>query len=497
MTQYDFLVIGSGPAGQRAAIQAAKVGKRVAIIERRDVVGGVSVHTGTIPSKTLREAALYLTGWSQRGLYGRDYRLQQSVTMDDLLNRLQITLNHEIEVIRDQLSRNNVDIIQGNGSFIDAHTVQVETEHNEIFEYKADKILIATGSRPVLPENIPFNDTTIIDSDALLQLKKTPRSMTIVGGGVIGVEYASIFATMDIKVTLVDGRTNLLSFLDLELVDELVHHMREHGIVMRLGENVENVEEQNNGQIITTLDSGKRICSDVILFAAGRVGCTYALNLEAAGLENDERRLIKVNEYHQTAAPHIYAAGDVIGFPSLASTSMEQGRLAACHAFKLGNTAPSHNFPFGIYAVPEISVVGMTEQQLTKNKVPYEVGIARLRETARGQIMGVETGILKILIALDDQRILGVHIIGEGATELIHIGQAVLILNGTLQYFLENAFNYPTLAEAYKIAALDAWNRIGALTQCCSIDLCATTAPDKKPVANKNKADSDKIPKAS
>ncbi len=495
MNKYDFLVIGSGPAGQRAAIQAAKVDKRVAIIERRDIVGGVTVHTGTIPSKTLREAALYLTGWSQRGLYGRDYRLQQSVTIGDLLNRLHITLNHEIEVIRDQLSRNNVDVINGTGSFVDQHTVSVTDAQNNVTEYKADKILIATGTRPVLPDNIPFNNTTIIDSDALLELKDTPRSMTIVGGGVIGVEYASIFATMDIKVNLVDGRTNLLSFLDLEIVDELVHHMREQGIVMRLGENVESVIEEDNGQVVTTLDSGKRICSDVILFAAGRMGCTYGLNLEGAGLKPEKRRLLKVNEYMQTNVPHIYAAGDVIGFPSLASTSMEQGRLAACHAFGLSNSKPNHNFPFGIYAVPEISVVGMTEQELTTNKIPYEVGLARLRETARGQIMGVDTGILKLLIALDDHRILGVHIIGEGATELIHIGQAVLILGGTIQYFLENAFNYPTLAEAYKIAALDAWNRIGTLSKCSSCNI--SREPVTSNPAKTNDKKPEKLPKAS
>ncbi len=497
MDKYDFLVIGSGPAGQRAAIQAAKIGKRVAIIERHEVVGGVSVHTGTIPSKTLREAALYLTGWSQRGLYGRAYRLQKSVTMADLLDRLNITLNHEIEVIRDQLSRNNVDTIYGIGSFVDEHTIQVKDANGNTLEYQADKFLIATGTRPIRPEHIPFNNTTIIDSDALLELKATPRSMTIVGGGVIGVEYASIFATMDIKVTLIDGREHLLSFLDLEIVDELIHHMRAQKIVMRLGESVKEVLEDSSGKVITTLESGKKICSDVILFAAGRMGCTYDLSLNKANLKPTERRLIKVNEFLQTSVPHIYAAGDVIGFPSLASTSMEQGRLAACHAFGLTNSKPAHNFPFGIYAVPEISVVGMTEQELTKNKIPYEVGLARLRETARGQIMGIETGILKLLISIEDKRILGVHIIGEGATELIHIGQAVLILGGTIDYFLENAFNYPTLAEAYKMAALDAWNRIGTLCECSSFELIPNTKLVNKKSQTVNSKKSKKLPKAS
>ena len=462
MHRYDFLVIGSGPAGQRAAIQAAKLGKSVAIIERKTAIGGVSVHTGTIPSKTLRQAVLYLTGWDQRGLYGQGYRLKKNLTIDDLMQRVQITLQHEIQVMQHQLARNGVTVIEGNAAFMDAKRLCIETATGDIQELYGEKILIATGTRPIRPDNIDFDNDAIIDSDGILNMNRLPRSMTIIGAGVIGAEYASIFNTLDIKVTLVDGRLTLLDFLDRELVDEFLHQLRDNGTMIRLNEKVAGVEHTGNGQVITYLESGKRMRSDIVMFAAGRIGCTYNLKVENAGLATDDRRRIKVNSNYQTQVPHIYAAGDVIGFPSLASTSMEQGRLAACHAFNhAANCQPAH-FPFGVYAVPEMSMVGRTEQELTADKIPYEAGIARLRETARGQIMGLNEGILKILFSLEDRRVLGVHILGEGATELIHIGQAALVLGGTLDYFIENVFNYPTLAEAYKVAALDAWNRIAA-----------------------------------
>ncbi|MGA7799349.1 MAG: Si-specific NAD(P)(+) transhydrogenase [Gammaproteobacteria bacterium] len=460
MQNFELLVIGSGPAGQRAAVQAAKLGKNVAIIERRSVVGGVSVHTGTMPSKTLREAVLYLTGWDQRGLYGRDYRLKTKLTLDDLTQRLNITLAHEIEVMQHQLRRNGVPVIEGMASFMDPHHVRVTTDDGHVEEYRADRFVIAVGSRPIRPPGIPFDDDRVLDSDGILKLKRLPRSLIVVGAGVIGVEYASIFSTMDIKVTLVDGRPTLLDFMDRELVEEFIHHLRENGVVLRLHETVASVERDGDDHVLTCLESGKRLRADVVLYAAGRIGCTYDLSLENAGLETDARRRIKVDDRFQTAVPHIYAAGDVIGFPALASTSMEQGRLAACHAFGQAVCSTPEHFPFGIYAIPEMSMVGMTEQQLTDARIPYEIGIARLRETARGQIMGLQEGMLKILFGLEDRRVLGVHVIGEGATELIHIGQATLILGGTLDYFLENVFNYPTLAEAYKVAALDAWNRL-------------------------------------
>ena len=379
------------------------------------------------------------------------------------MQRVQVTLEHETEVIENQLYRNLVTVVPGTASFVDAHTLRVERPNSDTEDFTAEKILIAVGSRPIRPAGVPFDDDAILDSDGILKLKRLPRSMIVVGAGVIGVigvEYASIFSTMDVKVTLMDGRADVLNFLDKEIVDELIHHMRDNGVVLRTGEKVAGVERAESGQVITHLESGKRMCSDLIMFAAGRIGCTYALNLEAAGIETDERRRLTVNEFFQTNVPNIYAAGDVIGFPSLASTSMEQGRLAACHAFNHGHCESRTNFPFGIYSVPEISMIGMTEQELTAKKIPYEIGVARLRETARGQIMGLAEGLLKMLFSLEDRRLLGVHILGEGATELIHIGQAVLVLGGTLEYFLENVFNYPTLAEAYKVAALDAMNRM-------------------------------------
>ncbi|UCF91750.1 MAG: Si-specific NAD(P)(+) transhydrogenase [Desulfobacterales bacterium] len=460
MKQYDLLVIGSGPAGQKAAVQAAKFGKSVAVVERRAVIGGVAVHTGTIPSKTLREAVLYLTGWNQRGLCGNGYRLKPKVTIDDLMQRLHITLKHEIEVMQDQLARNDVEVIQGIASFTAAHRLQVKSADGEISEVEAHKILIATGTQPQRPEEIPFDNATIIDSDGIVNLKTLPKTMIIVGAGVIGVEYASIFSVLDIELTLIDGRDTLLEFLDREIVDEFIHCMRQRGITLRLGEKVVGIEKDANGRVITTLESGKRRRAELVMFAAGRVGTTAELQLDNAGIATDQKQRIPVNEQYQTVVPHIYAAGDVIGFPSLASTAMEQGRLAACNAFGQSSSSRPAHFPFGIYGVPEMSMVGVTEQELTAQKIPYDTGTAHLWETARGQIMGLEDGMLKMIFSTQDQRLLGVHILGEGATELIHIGQAVLVLEGTLQYFLKAVFNYPTLAEAYKIAALDTWNRI-------------------------------------
>jgi NAD(P) transhydrogenase len=462
MKRFDLLVIGSGPAGQKGAIQAAKLGKRVAIIERWPAIGGGAVHTGTIPSKTLREAALYLSGWDQRGLYGRGYRLKDRLTIDDLMQRLNITIRHEVDVLQHQLSRNGVIIIQGSASFIDPHRLRVEASSGEVEEVEGERILIATGSRPNRPADADFSDPGIFDSDQVLKLKTLPRSMTVIGAGVIGVEYATIFSTLDVEVTLVDGRDQLLGFMDQEIVNDFTHLLRDRGMVLRLGEKPKNIERINDDQILIELESGKKIRSETVLFAAGRTGCTTSLNLENAGLEADKRHKIEVSrDTLQTTVPHIYAAGDVIGFPALASTSMHQGRRAICHAFNQVGCEGFKDFPFGIYSVPEMSMVGITEQQAIEQGIAYETGIARLRETGRGHIMGLQEGILKLIIALDDQRLLGVHILGEGATELIHIGQTALNLGGNLQYFLETVFNYPTLAEAYQIAALDAWNRIG------------------------------------
>ncbi|MCJ7829870.1 MAG: Si-specific NAD(P)(+) transhydrogenase, partial [Desulfobacterales bacterium] len=360
----------------------------------------------------------------------------------------------------DQLTRNGVEVVSGEAAFIDSHRIWTVAPAGESRELEADKILIATGTRPLRSAGFPFDDEKVVDSDGVLKLTRIPQSMIVVGGGVIGVEYASIFSVLGVEVTVVDGREALLDFLDREIVDEFVHCLRARGVVFRLGETVKGVERNTKGRMVARLESGKRLHADLVLVAAGRTGNTEALQLDRSGLTADERRRIPVNASFQTAVPHIYAAGDVIGFPSLASTSMEQGRLAASHAFDHPASATQAHFPFGIYGIPEMSMVGLPEQELTEKKIPYEFGVARLRETAKGQIMGIQDGMLKLLVGQDDLEVLGAHIIGEGASELIHIGQATLVLGGTLHYYLDTVFNYPTLAEAYKIAALDAWNRL-------------------------------------
>lgn len=460
MEAFDLLVLGSGPAGQRAAIQAAKLGRNVAVIERHTAVGGACLHTGTIPSKTLREAVLYLTGWRQRGFYGRSYRVKERISAADLTQRLDITIRHEIEVLQHKLYRNRVTSLVGTARFTGPHEVQVTGPDGEQRHFHGAKILIATGTAPAQPPGIDFDGRRVVDSDQILDIERLPRSMTVVGAGVIGVEYASIFNALDIDVTLIDGRASILDFLDAEIVDEFVHHLRDRGVVMRLGETVRTLETEGDTGVKVNLASGKQVRSEMVLFAAGRQGNTGDLDLANAGLTADSRGRLEVNERYQTAVGHIYAAGDVIGFPSLASTSMEQGRAAACHAFDAPTAQRFEVFPFGIYAVPEMSVVGMTEAEAQAAGIPYETGTARFRETSRGQILGLREGLLKLVVALDDRRLLGVHIVGEGATELVHIGQAVLALGGGLDYFVETVFNYPTLAETYKIAALDAWNRL-------------------------------------
>ena len=458
MENYDLLAIGSGPAGQRASIQAAKLGKKTALVDKNFLIGGVSLHTGTIPSKTLREAVLYLSGWRQRGFYGRSYRVKQYITAKDLTQRLENTVRNQVEVLQHQLLRNRVDVIGGNASFIDPHTLLITTEDKQQ-EIKADQIIIATGTSPVHPSHIPFDHKSIIDSDDILEMEEIPHSMVVVGAGIIGLEYASIFSALDIEITLIDSKETILPFLDQEITEEFIHSMRDRNVTVRLGETVSNIEQDTRDRAKIMLESGKQICADTVLFAAGRQGCTDRLMLENAGLETGKRGCIKINENYQTAADHIYAVGDVVGFPSLASTAMEQGRHAVCHAFGIDETSNIEFFPIGIYAVPEMSMVGLTEQQAKAQAIPYETGTARIRETARGQILGLREGVLKMLFSLEDSRLLGVHIVGEGATELIHIGQAVLTLGGTLDYFIKTVFNYPTLAEAYKIAALDAYNR--------------------------------------
>lgn len=461
MNKYDFVVIGSGPAGQRAAIQAAKLGRSVALIERSFSIGGACVHTGTIPSKTLREAVLYLTGWRQRGFYGRSYRVKERISAEDLTQRLDITIRHEIEVLMHKLHRNFVDTVAGRATFVSPHAVKVEFGEDESRTIEADKFLIATGSRPARPPNVPFDVPNVVDSDNILAITDLPRTLVVIGAGVIGVEYASILSALDIDVTLVDGRREVLGFLDREIVDEFTHHLRDRGVSLRLGETVESVEVLDDNRLVVHLASGKRVRANMALFASGRQSNTDQLGLDAAGLTPDDRGRLEVDEHYRTAVEHIYAAGDVIGFPALASTSMEQGRHASAHAFQYDiKQTRQDTFPFGIYAVPEMSVVGRTEEELREANVPYESGTARFRETSRGQILGLREGLLKLLVHLETRELLGVHIVGEGATELIHIGQAVLAHGGNLDFFVDAVFNYPTLAETYKIAALDAWNKL-------------------------------------
>jgi len=460
LKHYDLIVIGSGPSGRRAAIQGAKLGKAVLVIEKGRRVGGVSVHTGTIPSKTLRETVLNLSGYRERGFYGRAYRVKQDISAADLMARLHKTLDHEVEVLEHQFSRNGVKSVFGEGRFVDPNTIEITTEAGESWRCTGDNILISCGTRPFRPDTIAFDHESIFDGDEILEIPKLPRSLTVIGAGVIGVEYATIFSALDVAVTLVEPRETFLDFIDKELIEEFVHELRDRNVGLRLGSAVESVMMED-GRTVCRLANGRKVVSDILLFAAGRVGATDRLNLEAAGLEVDHRGRIAVDsKTMQTAVPHIYAAGDVIGFPSLASTSMEQGRLAACHAFGLEPPPPPEFFPYGIYSVPEISTVGMTEEDVKKRGIAYECGIARFRETSRGHIMGLNSGMMKMIFSIKSRRLLGVHIIGEGATELIHIGQAVLNLKGTIDYFIENTFNYPTLAEAYKIASLDAWNRL-------------------------------------
>ncbi len=463
MNQYDFVVIGSGPAGRRAAIQAAKLEKKVLVIEKGTRVGGVSVHTGTIPSKTLRETALNLTGWRERGFYGRSYRVKQEINADDLRRRLLITLDHEVEVLEHQFSRNRVQQMRGTARFIDAHTIEVTKEDGEVLQVQAQSVLLAVGTRPFKPSHIPFDGVSIIDSDEILEIKELPRSMIVIGAGVIGIEYATIFSALDTVVTVVEPRDTMLDFIDKEIVEDFTYQLRDRNMKLIFGQTVEGVEKVD-GKCRVTLKNGRVLTAEMVLFAAGRVGAVDSLNLEAAGLEADNRGRLKVNpETFQTAVPTIYAAGDVVGFPSLASTSMEQGRIAARHAVGAPSHDPPQFFPYGIYAVPEISTCGLTEEEVIQRSIPYETGIAHFRETSRGHIMGLDSGMLKMIFSLKTRRLLGVHIVGEGATELVHIGQAVLNLKGTVEYFVENTFNYPTLAEAYKIAGLDAWNRMGEL----------------------------------
>jgi len=460
---YDLLVIGSGPGGQKAAIAAAKLGKRVCMAERRNMIGGVCVNTGTIPSKTLREAVLHLTGFAQRDIYGASYRVKSEITIADLLAHTEHVVGREVEVIRSQLLRNHVDLLGGTARFEDPQTVTVAGEvRGDHTTVTAEKFVIATGTKPARPAEVEFDDDHVLDSDGVLRMKRVPGSMVVVGAGVIGIEYASMFAALGTRVTVVEKRPQMLEFCDPEVVESLKFHLRDRAVTFRFGEEVAKVEIAPNGTI-TSLASGKRIAADMVMYSAGRQGVTEELHLEKAGLGADRRGRIAVDGQYRTVVPHIFAVGDVIGFPALAATSMGQGRLAAYHAFGEPARELQELQPIGIYTVPEISYCGKTEAELTESAVPYEVGMSRYRELARGAIVGDSYGMLKLLVSNEDRTLLGVHVFGTNATDLVHIGQAIMGCGGTVDYLVDTVFNYPTLSEAYKVAALDVTNKIRAL----------------------------------
>ncbi len=457
---YDLIVIGSGPAGQKGAICAAKLRKRVAVIDRRLMIGGVCVHTGTIPSKSIREAIFQLTGTAVKTFYGSSYRGNGDISLQDLSFRVTSVVSRETEVIRAQLKRNGISIYQGTAEFLDPHTVQVQGEDDKITLH-GENILIACGTRPARSPDIPFDGKRILDTDEFTFATSLPREVIVVGAGVVGLEYASFMAAIGAEVTLIDQRPLILDFVDREIVEALAYHLRQMGTTFRLGEKVTRVgiDAQRN-LVFAELESGKKVQGDMLLYAVGRQANGDQLRLEAGGLQTDSRGKIKVNEDYQTDVPHIYAAGDVIGFPALASTSMEQGRLASCRMFGAPSQHMPELFPYGIYTIPEISMVGQTEEKLTASKVPYEVGISKYAELAKSMMLGDETGMLKLLFDRNTGKLLGVHIIGQRATEIVHIGQAVLAHGGSIEYFRDTVFNYPTLAEAYKVAALDGLNKL-------------------------------------
>jgi NAD(P) transhydrogenase len=459
MQPFDLIVIGSGPGGQRAAIQGTKAGKRVAVIEKQSSIGGVCINSGTIPSKTMREAVLHLSGFYDKIFYGTNYNAKDTCTMADLNFRVQHVVENEVGVIQSQLRRNNVTVVHGTGRFINPHHIRVDNVDASA-ELEGEYIIIATGTKPAVNAKVPINGRNIINSDQILTMPHIPRTLIVVGGGVIGVEYACMFATLGVRVIIVEKRPRLLEFADTEMVEALTYHMRDQRATLRLNEEVESVEELPDGKVAANLVSKKRIIADALLYAVGRQGNVDALDLAAAGVECDDRGRIKVNEDYRTSQPHIFAVGDVIGFPSLASVSMEQGRIASARAFDLPVKTDPAGYPYGIYTIPQISFIGKTEEQLTDEDVPYEVGVAYYREMARGQISGHTNGRLKLLFHRETLELLGVHIFGEDAAELLHIGQAVFTLKGKVTYFINTVFNYPTLAECYKTAAFNGLNRL-------------------------------------
>jgi NAD(P) transhydrogenase len=458
--EFDLIVIGSGPAGQKGAICAAKLRKRVALIDRTVMMGGVCVHTGTIPSKSVREAIFQLTGSAVKSFYGNAYHGNGDISVKDLAFRVQSVVARETDVIRAQLKRNEVSIFQGLAQFVDPHTVEIQGETDKAV-IRGEHILIACGTRPAGNTDIPFDGKRVLDTDQINVLQGVPRELIVVGAGVVGLEYTSFMAALGVEVTLIDQRPQLLDFVDREIIEALAYHLRQMGTTFRLGDKVTRVGfDEQRDRVFAELESGKKVQANALLYAVGRQANGDQLGLQAAGLQPDPRGKVTVNAEYQTEVPHIYAAGDVIGFPALASTSMEQGRLASCHMFGAPSENMSALFPYGIYTIPEISMVGQTEEKLTAAKVPYEVGIAKYNELAKSMMLGDESGMLKLLFDRNTRKLLGVHAIGQRATEIIHIGQAVLAYGGSIEYFRDTVFNYPTLAEAYKVAALDGLNKL-------------------------------------
>lgn len=463
--RFDLVVIGSGPAGQKGAICAAKHHKKVLVVDREERIGGTSVHTGTIPSKTLREAVLYLSGFRQRAFYGKDYRVKDKISVADLQKRVRPVREHEVEVVRAQLKRNGIETWSGFAKFAgktdDAIDLVVTGEDGDTRHVLADHVLIACGTRAA--DGLPTDGQHIFNSDQLGHVEDIPKHLIVVGGGVIGLEYASMLAALGGDVTLIDSRRQLLDFVDEELVDALMFHMRRNNVTFRLGEKVAScsVERGESGATVTAqLESGKTVLADALLYAVGRQSNTDRLDIAAIGLAADARGRLTVDQNFQTTVPRVYAVGDCIGFPALASTSMEQGQSASLHMFGTPRILTPEHLPYGIYTIPEISTIGKNEQELTAAKIPYEVGIARYDELAKAQMIGDQIGLLKLLFDPKTHRVLGVHAIGDQAAEIIHIGQAVLTLGATVEYFRDTVFNYPTLAEAYKVAALDGLNKL-------------------------------------
>jgi len=459
MTDFDLVVIGSGPAGKKGAVQAALMGKRVAAVEREPVLGGAAANTGTLPSKTLRETALHLSGFRQRGLYGVDVSLKHEATVTDFLYRERQVKHIERERIARSLAENGVEVVRGTARLLDAHTVAVEREGQPALQLRARTLLLATGSHPFRPHPYAFESPRIHDSDEILCLDAMPRALVVVGGGVIGCEYACMFATLGVPVVLIERKERILPFLDQEIGDLLVSRMQALGIRLIAGQEVTcaDAPEDRAKPVVLTLEDGERLETDMVLVASGRTANSSGLGLEALGVKVGKRGQVEVNAHYQTAVPHLYAVGDVIGFPALASTSQEQARIEMTHAFGQGATyALSRILPYGIYTIPEVSTAGETEETLKEKGIAYVVGRAPFAINPRGQIIGETHGLLKLLFRKEDAQVLGVHILGEQASELVHVGLLAILQGAGARLFLETCFNYPTLSEAYQDATLDA-----------------------------------------